>query len=210
MSQGNEERNDCSEDFKATGVRHATLQSVMSLQSAGHCVLMPKRHDDQTLFNALEHIAYEIQMYVDLSAFSIVGCNALSNAVFESWLIHLRTLNEFLSPAVKKRTCPDDVRPEHFDIELSVPFLSVILKKRLDKEMAHITYKRHSDTIAKQWNKAEIFKHTWPILRDVIGQLIRWVEKHENQSQWVAECIELQRRGDEVFAIFSGLPDNDY
>lgn len=177
-------------------------QDLQTMADSKHVIDTDRRNTISTADKvaALEHIHYEFQMYIDLSMISVSGCTPLANAALEAWLIHLRTLNEFLSPLKKRQPRTYDVRPEHYGVELSVPFLSDTLKERLDKEVAHITYRRHTDPIAKRWEKAVIFRDTWPILCQAIDQLLLWARRHANATTWGIEFMELQRRGREVYA----------
>jgi len=112
-----------------------------------------------------EHLHYEFGMLNALAqvmAMNITGNGVLSNAMLESFAIHVRGLVFFLFPENPK---PDDVLASHFvlnvtDWENARGSKSEILKKaqsRAGKEVAHLTYERLNVTPeAKQWAFIEI------------------------------------------------------
>lgn len=101
------------------------------------------------LKNIAHHISYEIEM-LELSAdkLKIGGLNQLEkNAYLEDFNLHVRNLLDFLYPLTNIK--PDDVLAKHFfdkqeEFQSKLPEIEnrEFIRKRIAKEMAHLTYQR--------------------------------------------------------------------
>lgn len=115
-----------------------------------------------------EHLTYEIQMFVGTALF-LVNSNKTSdkriggvvnNALLESFLIHMRNLIEFLYPQQIKA---DDVTIEDYlskkVISDHLPIINkslILYRERAHKEIAHLTTKRYTKPIEKEWSFMQI------------------------------------------------------
>jgi len=153
----------------------------------------------QRQLDALEHIHYEFQMFIELAPMSIEGCQVLSNAILESWLIHSRNLDEFLKQQDPDKAKTEDVLAAHYGIMPDRRILSSENRKRANKEVAHLTYQRFSDVTYKKWNKVEIYMDIWPKLRDALGQLLKWIEYQPSAQHRKDGFVVVLEKGDEVF-----------
>lgn len=96
-----------------------------------------------------DHISYEIEMF-ELSADKLRkgGLNQLEvNAFLEVFAIHARNIIDFLYPPKNPRS--DDVIADQFFLDLKelrdlLPEITYreLIKNRVGKEIAHLTYKR--------------------------------------------------------------------
>ncbi len=175
------------------GRPHLTIASSTSLPS----------HVARQL-TALEHIHYEIQMFIDLTPLALIGSHVMSNAILESWLIHLRTLDEFLNVPTASKRKDDDVRAGDYDVVIEKRIISDADRTRLHKEVAHLTYSRSADHKLKQWGKAAIYCEAWPILREAITQILQWIDGNPVSVKWNVEFAALVDRGDAVDRMFQG------
>lgn len=119
----------------------------------------------EELIAASEHVLYEIQMLHAMArglASEITTGSVLQNALTESFVIHARNLVHFFFP---ERTFPSDVLAEHFVREVhewnsirgSLPDELLPVRRRVSKEMAHITYDRlEARGEARRWAYLEI------------------------------------------------------
>ncbi|HEY3755565.1 MAG TPA: hypothetical protein VGL42_05395 [Opitutaceae bacterium] len=108
----------------------------------------PKDHPEE----ALQHVLYEIEMALEtVQAVAKTPRGWQHSAFLESFLIHIRCLEEFFTdPAGTPR--PDDMRPRDFVsdwVEKSVEHPEV---KRMHKEVAHLTYSRKRHVLDGAWS----------------------------------------------------------
>lgn len=169
----------------------------MSDLSAWHCVLMPKQHDDQTLFNALEHIVYEIRMFVDLTFTGMNYPIPVQFAILEAWLIHLRGIDSML----QKPRYETDILLSDFTSVVVGEVVDQITRDRINKELAHITTMRLAGGPEKAWNRVEIFRQAWPGIEKIIDVLIAWVNEHQPESIMRSELDELRTHGSLLHSV---------
>jgi hypothetical protein len=153
---------------------------------------MPKQHDDQTLFNALEHIVYEISMFIDLTFTGMNYPRQVQFAILEAWAIHLRGIESMLE---EKPQRDDDVLISHYgpvDIKLLV---EPSVRKRINGEITHLTTRRMSEGVEKEWNRVEIFRQAWPGIEKIIDVLERWVRSYDPDSRWHQQLVAIIEYG---------------
>lgn len=110
----------------------------------------------------------------------------VSNALVESFLLHFRALYDFLElPRYNKKGTELNLTPKDDDVVVSHyvvnwrnarPDCSDLLKncrKRVDKELVHITDKRQVDPVKKQWPIIEMAKE----IRKYIELFCRKIEE---------------------------------
>jgi len=128
--------------------------------------------DDELYLYGGAHVRYEIEMCASAAHLLLAFTperNSLTNALLESYALHLRNLIEFIYWTPKP---PDDVNAVHYvrdkDAWLAArgeasDFLKGV-KLRADKQIAHLTKKRFiGDAPEKQWDPiAEIRALAWP------------------------------------------------
>lgn len=168
---------------------------------------MPKRHDDQTLHNALEHIVYEIQMFVDLTFTEMNYPIPVKFSILEAWLIHLRGIESMLE---EKPQRDDDILISHYgpvDIKLLV---EPSVRKRINGEITHLTTRRMSDGSEKGWSRVEIFRQAWPGIEEIIDVLIAWVNEYQPDGPWRSVLAELRDYGTNCYtsAVSCHLPQD--
>jgi hypothetical protein len=106
---------------------------------------------DEVLARVADHLDYEYEMLMALAQAMASGISAqgwLTNALLESFVIHVRALVDFFYPPESAKS--DDVIAGHFfdnpgEWERIRPQLSETLKRgraRAHKEIAHLTYAR--------------------------------------------------------------------
>ncbi len=110
------------------------------------------------------HLWYEFSMFLALPQELAKNqeVEVLSNALIESFAIHVRNLIDFL---YKDNSSSDDVFAGDFFkdkkdwIKIRPPITSLLnkIKKRTNKEASHLTYKRiHVTPEEKKWNFSDI------------------------------------------------------
>lgn len=155
--------------------------------------------------NCLVHIYYEVEMFIDLVSLSVEDHLPISNAILESWLIHVRNLNEFLMSKAVNEQAKDDVKATHFGILDAAPFLTNVQTRRINKQLAHLTYQRCDSAIDKQWNRVSVYSNAWPVIRSVLAQLHSWIELNSRGFYMAALFTALMNRGDATFNLCSEL-----
>jgi hypothetical protein len=128
---------------------------------------MPRLRSKEELDLAASHLNYEYQMLQTIVGALSTGTRPawLTNALLESFVIHLRALIDFFY--TPDRPKPDDMlatdyfpEPRHW--ESVRPSMSEVLKNaraRAHKEIAHLTYARLDVTSeTKPWNFVGISK----------------------------------------------------
>lgn len=111
-----------------------------------------------------EHLNYEVGMFMTLAralGTDVFEDGAINNAVLESFTVHARVLLCFLFDDFPK---DDDAVADDFlsgqdwaAIRGEVPAALVVTRKRVGKEIAHLTYARLAVTAeSKQWAFLEI------------------------------------------------------
>lgn len=143
-----------------------------------------------------EHLHYEFGMLNSLAqimAMNIAGNGVLTNAMLESFAIHVRGLVFFLFPEKPK---PDDVLASHFvlniaDWEKARGSKPEILKKaqaRAGKEIAHLTYARLEVTPeAKQWAFLEITNE----INRVIKIFLQHADRNLLSDSWMPTITQM-------------------
>lgn len=116
--------------------------------------------------SAWEHIDYEADQAVACAMILEAGALGLlpevRNALLESALIHVRAIADFLSA---KKSKPDDMVPGDFlaMIWAKPGLLPKDVDRRINKEVAHLTYSRWADGDPKKdWNLRQTFE---PLLK---------------------------------------------
>ena len=158
---------------------------------------MPKRHDDQTLLNAIEHIMYEIRMFVDLTFTEMRYPLPVQFSILEAWLIHLRGIDGML----QKRRYPTDVLLSDFANVAIGELIDDFTRDRINRELAHITILRLAGGPEKAWNRVEIFRQAWPGIEKIIDVLIAWVNTHQPASPRKPELVDLRAHGSLLHAV---------
>lgn len=154
---------------------------------------MPKRHDDQTLFNALEHIVYEIRMFVDLTFAEMKYPPSVQFAILEAWGIHLRGIEGMLDE--KSNSYDDDVLISHYGQIDIKELVEPSVRKRINGEITHLTTRRMNDSSEKGWSPVEIFRQAWPGIEKIIDVLITWVNEYQPDGPWRSILAELRAHG---------------
>ena len=144
---------------------------------------------DQELQNASDHLHYEIWMLTSLAngiGSGVAGQGPIANALLESFIIHVRTLMDFL---YNDNPQPDDVIAEDYfsspdEWRKVRPELTDLLKsskRRAGKEVAHLTYARLDVTPeTKPWAFIQIANE----LSAIINIFLQHVPKSKFGSQW--------------------------
>jgi len=90
----------------------------------------------QQRLNALDHVLYEMEMFVNLP----MQCDVteLHNALAESYLIHARVLCDFF----QRRRREDDVVCGDYEFERETLDVPDDIEQRFNKSLAHLTYSR--------------------------------------------------------------------
>lgn len=143
---------------------------------------------DDVLKKASTHLHYEFWMLISTAhalASGVAAEDCLRNALLESFVIHLRTLSDFLYAESKKH---DDVLAGDFFVSgewLNLrPAESDLLKKarlRAHKEIAHLTYERLNVTPErKPWMFIEIAN----AINSVMDIFLQSVPKHLLSEEW--------------------------
>lgn len=123
------------------------------------------------------HFCYEIEMLIWAYRLTANSQSVEMNIKVETFLTHARALLEFF---YDKKKYPDDARAFEFVVDRSTwesmrPSKSGEIENaidRMNKELSHITYKRHDSVVPeKKWG--ELF----PIIKDEIEELIRLFNK---------------------------------
>ncbi len=169
---------------------------------------MPKRHDNQTLFNALEHIVYEIRMFVDLTFTDMKYPLPVQFSILEAWGIHLRGIEGMLEQ--KSKHYDDDVLISHYGPIDIKELVEPSVRKRINGEITHLTTRRMSDGSEKGWSRVEIFLQAWPGIEKIIDVLIAWVNEYQSDGQWRSILAELRAYGTTyyTFAVSGQLPQD--
>lgn len=158
---------------------------------------MHRTHYDQALFNALEHIVYEIQMFVDLTFTEMNYSIPVQFAVLEAWAIHLRSIESMLH---EKSTTQDDVLISHYGPIDIKELVEPSVRKRIGGEIAHITTRRMTAGEAKAWDRVEIFRKAWPGIEKIIDVLETWVRSYKPDSRWHKELVATREHGSKLYA----------
>ena len=153
---------------------------------------MERKHDDQTLFNALEHIVYEIRMFVDLTFTGMNYPEPVQFAILEAWAMHLRGIESMLEERPKR---DDDVLISHYGPIDIKRLVEPSVRKRINGEITHLTTRRMSDASEKGWNRVEIFRQAWPGIDKIIDVLAEWVNTHQPASPRKPELVDLRAHG---------------
>jgi hypothetical protein len=157
---------------------------------------MSSAHNQVTLLNALEHLYYEIQMFVELTVTETQYSIHVQFAILESWLIHLRSIDDMLRDCRKG----DDILISDFMPHVIPRLIDEELRVRINKEIAHITSQRKDYGPRKHWDRAAIFRNAWPGIELMILLLDRWLGNNDADSPWRLELVALRARGSELFA----------
>jgi len=130
------------------------------------------RTDDE-LRAVSEHLHYEVSMFLTLTramATGVFGTSAINNALLEAFTVHARVLLDFLFSEARYE---DDVVAGNFlagqdwpTIRGTVSPILDAVRKRVGKEVAHLTYARVTVTPdAKQWRFLDIAKDMESLVR---------------------------------------------
>lgn len=142
-----------------------------------------KTRDDDELRNASRHLFYEVFMFQSVAralGTGVFGKSPLSYALLESFTIHARALLEFFYAENPRE---DDVVAEDYlndegkwaDIRGDMPPILEDVRRRVGKEVAHLTYARCSVTKEeKPWPFGEIAQ----AFEVVLERFLHAVPKH--------------------------------
>lgn len=123
-----------------------------------------------------EHLKYEFDMlcYTENEIASGLSTQPQANVLLESFLIHVRNLNDFFYP---KNSRNDDAVAADFHSSWKPAPSNILtdpLIERIHKEVAHLTWKRKSDSKDKEWDYKSI--------ADEFRRLMEEFEKQINPS----------------------------
>ncbi len=158
---------------------------------------MPNHHDNQTLINSIEHLFYEMQMFVELTFTETQYSIHVQFAILESWLIHLRSIDDMLRGCGKG----DDILISDFMPHDIPRLIDEELRVRINKEIAHITSQRKDYGPRKHWDRAAIFRNAWPRIELMILLLDRWLGNNDADSPWRLELVALRARGSRLLEM---------
>lgn len=159
---------------------------------------MPVHPDDHTLYNALEHIVYEIQTFVDLTFTEMRHPVHVQFAILESWLIHLRSIESMLHRKSKPKG--HDILISHYGPIDIKDLVEPSIRDRINGEIAHITTRRMTAGEAKAWDRVEIFRKAWPGIEKIIDVLETWVRSYKPDSRWHKELVATKEHGSKLYA----------
>ena len=124
------------------------------------------RRSDDELREVSVHLLYELQMFRATALGLMSGLfpgGPLHDAVLEAFIIHGRNLLHFL---YAENSQASDVVAEDFlddpaqwlTVRGDLPASLASLRRRTNKEVAHLTYDRLSVTPGENWNFVDIFR----------------------------------------------------
>jgi len=121
----------------------------------------------QKRLNGFLHVWYEMYWYFKLRD-EFLNSEYLHIPTFESFLLHIRNLKDFFERTKRnisrsrkkiiKKAMPDDIISEDYGYPAKRIPLGTKFRQRLNKELAHISYKR---------NKANAKSAVWLIYQDI-------------------------------------------
>ena len=125
-----------------------------------------ERRSDDKLREVSVHLLYELQMFRATALGLMSGLfpgGPLHDAVLEAFIIHGRNLLDFL---YAENSRASDVVAEDFlddpdqwlTVRGALPASLAGLRRRANKEVAHLTYDRLSVTPGENWNFVDIFR----------------------------------------------------
>ena len=127
----------------------------------------------ESLHLAANHLFYEVSMLESAAgglASGVAGQSTITNALLESFVIHLRNVIDFL---YNDQPREDDVVAVHFfehpkewfDVRGEEPQKLRLARHRAHKELAHLTYTRQTVTLEqKLWRIDELLAEINPTL----------------------------------------------
>ena len=154
--------------------------------------------DEKLYWFSGQHIAYEIEMCARAAHLVLAFAperHSVTNALLESYALHLRNLIEF----IYRKPRLDDVNAIHYVCDREawiaargeVPAYLKVVKDRADKQVAHLTKKRFSgDAPEKQWSPVEEIGALMPSLQ-VFMERARPELLHANVANALAELAAL-------------------
>jgi hypothetical protein len=166
----------------------------------------PRRSDAELEASATD-VTYEIQMMIESGQALEYGtvssppcflAGAQKNMALESFLLHYRNLRAFLFPSLQLKPREDDVIAADFlgkesPDDVGDPSEVGQDKERLDKMLAHISYSRRKEYIAKDNIYWEVGKMAAAMLKQV-GVFVCAVPEH--MKPWFPDPTALaQARG---------------
>ena len=108
---------------------------------------------DDELSKGLDAVFYEIQQLAFTAMLSTPDAG-INNAIVESRLLHVRTLLDFLECREKQQ---DDVLAVHYGFPSRTIKIEAVYRKRLNKDLAHLTYSRTRRTQSdKPWPHSRV------------------------------------------------------
>ncbi|MGB7434248.1 MAG: hypothetical protein WBR26_01190 [Candidatus Acidiferrum sp.] len=132
----------------------------------------PNYTDQQLLDYSEEHLMYELNILQWLvEEIPKTSESFQLSAYLESFTVHLRALTDFLYPPQANPQADDLVAGHFFDAANPwnpgpVPQKLEGARTRMNKEVAHITYKRKAGMDPdKPWPVTELFKEILPVLK---------------------------------------------
>ncbi len=122
-------------------------------------------------------------------------CNDEKNVYIESFVLHSRTLIEFLTNEKKKKK--DDILAIDYNTITGSWKIALDendklikdIKERADKELAHLTLKRKSGQSDEKLWDYEIIRN---LLNEVISLFINDLDKYYDKENWKRRCELLQ------------------
>jgi len=128
---------------------------------------------------ALEHVLYEIKMFVALPA--VTDNELISNCLTEAFLLHARVLCDFF----QKKRHKDDIVCEDYEFQRSSLHIDEDIEVRFDKCLAHVTYSRCRFT---NDTKAWLLEHFRPPL---LRRIAAFLEHLVSQSTLALKATDL-------------------
>jgi len=146
---------------------------------------MRKKRGKKSLIKAIGHVAYEIQLFHVAYAMwlkpEINRNDLLRNVFIETFILHTRNLYEFFYRQKKNQPRVDDMIVDDFlsnkrliifraNRTKKTEIDRIFIKKRADKELAHISYYRLRKTpTTKAWKIPEIYNQMQKTIKAFLG-----------------------------------------
>lgn len=142
------------------------------------------------LVDASSHVYYEYWMMNEVAdaLTSGTGDDVARNALLESFLIHARSLADFLSGTTADK--PDDIRAHHYLVKpasasspLKPPSVAVGWRTRVNKEIVHLTDGRLAVTPEKKVWSFNLIREE---LESAVSGFLEIVPPHTLSPEWKA------------------------
>jgi hypothetical protein len=178
---------------------------------AGDMTLSIRERKPKDLRQAAKHVSYEMEMLM-FAGGELGGWHSspmskpagnYENMALESFLLHFRNLRGFLCPTLQK-ACPDDICASHFlgkpeAADVGDKKTLEVLKERLDKMLAHLSYTREVFIEARE--------HAWPVARmsvELLEQLEIFLgQLSPERRSWFPSNEQISNRKSEALSFLN-------